>query len=134
MPSTLMHLKILLPSQVYADKSEVLRIVAETAGGSFGLLPNRLDCAAALTPGILIFETPSEGEVYVAIDEGVLVKAGNEVLVSVRRAIGGNDLGKLRDAVEKQFLTLDEQEKSMRSVMVKLEAGLMHRLASLQGA
>ncbi len=134
MPSTSMHLKILLPSQVYADKSEVLRIVAETAAGSFGLLPNRLDCAAALTPGILIVETKSEGELYVAIDEGVLVKAGGEVLVSVRRAIGGNDLGKLRDAVERQFLTLDEQEKSMRSVMVKLEAGLLHRLASLQGA
>ncbi len=134
MPSTSMHLKILLPSQVYADKSEVLRIVAETAGGSFGLLPNRLDCAAALTPGILIVETKSDGEVYVAIDQGVLVKAGSEVLVSVRRAIGGNDLGTLRDAVEKQFLTLDEQEKSMRSVMVKLEAGLLHRLASLQGA
>lgn len=134
MRSTSMHLKILLPSQVYADKSEVLRIVAETAGGSFGLLPNRLDCAAALTPGILIVETKSEGELFVAIDEGVLVKAGSEVLVSVRRAIGGNDLGKLRDAVERQFLTLDEQEKSMRSVMVKLEAGLLHRLASLQGA
>lgn len=134
MPSTSMHLKVLLPSQVYADRIEVLRIVAETGAGSFGLLPNRLDCVAALTPGILLIETASEGEIFLAIDEGVLVKTGHEVLVSVRRAIGGNDLGKLRDAIEQQFLTLDEQEKSMRSVMAKLETGLLYRLAGLQGA
>jgi len=129
-----MHLKVLLPAQVYADKNEVLRIVAETGAGSFGLLPNRLDCVASLTPGILMIETISEGEIYLAIDEGVLVKTGRDVLISVRRAIGGNDLGKLRDAIEKQFLTLDEQEKSMRTVMVKLETGLLYRLASLQSA
>jgi len=42
---------------------------------------------AALAPGILIYETEVEGEVYVAVDEGVLVKTGPDVLVSVRRAL-----------------------------------------------
>ena len=60
------------------------RIVAESAGGSFGLLPRRLDCVAALVPGILVYETPARGEVFVAVDEGVLVKSGRNVLVSVR--------------------------------------------------
>jgi len=41
-------------------------------------------------------------------NEGVLVKTGLDVLVSVRRAIGGTDLGQLHAAVEKEFLTLDE--------------------------
>jgi F-type H+-transporting ATPase subunit epsilon len=41
----------------------------------------------------------------VAVDEGVLVKTGMDVLVSVRRAIGGTDLGQLHEAVEKEFLT-----------------------------
>ena len=53
---------------------------------------------------ILIYETDALGEVYVAVDEGVLVKTGPEVLVSVRRAIGWNRSGKLRDAVEQEFL------------------------------
>jgi F-type H+-transporting ATPase subunit epsilon len=66
------------------------------------------------------------------VDEGVLVKTGQDVLVSVRRAIGGTDLGQLRDAVEQQFLTLDVQEDSARSVMAKLEAGFLHRLAAFQ--
>ena len=109
MPPTLMNLKVLLPFQIFAEKTGVSRIVAETREGSFGLLPHRLDCVAALAPGILIYETEAEGEVYVAVDEGVLVKTGPDVLVSVRRAIGGTDLGQLREAVEREFLTLDEQ-------------------------
>ena len=86
MPPTLMNLKILLPFQIFAEKTGVSRIVAETREGSFGLLPHRLDCVAALAPGILIYETEAEGEVFVAVDEGVLVKTGPDVLVSVRRA------------------------------------------------
>jgi len=127
---TLMNLRVLLPFQIFAEKTGVSRIVAETREGSFGLLPRRLDCVAALTAGILIYETEAEGEVYVAVDEGVLVKAGADVLVSVRNAIGGMDLDKLRDAVEREFLNLDEQEKSVRSVMAKLESGFIRRFAA----
>ena len=124
-----MNLKILLPFKIFAEKTGVLRIVAETREGSFGLLPHRLDCVAALAPGILVFESETEGEVCLAVDEGVLVKTGAEVLVSVRNAIGGMDLGKLREAVEQEFLNLDEKEKSVRSVLSKLESGFIRRFA-----
>ena len=132
MSTTRMHLKVLLPFQIFADKTGVSRIVAETRGGSFGLLPHRLDCVAVLVPGILIFETETEGEVCVAVDEGVLVKTGLEVLVSVRNAIGGTDLGQLREAVEREFLDLDEREQNVRSVMAKMESGFIRRLAELE--
>ena len=126
-----MNLKVLLPFQVFIDKTGISRIVAETSDGSFGLLPHRLDCVAALTPGILTYETISDGEVFLAVDEGVLVKAGPDVLVSVRRAIVGRDLGLLREAVEREFLTLDEHEQSVRSVLAKMEGDLIRRMASL---
>lgn len=124
-----MNLKVLLPFEVFADKTGVLRIVAETHEGAFGLLPHRLDCVAAIVPGILVFETEADGETCIAVDEGVLVKSGADVLVSVRNAVGGADLDKLREAVEQQFLNLDEQEKSVRSILAKLESGLVRRLA-----
>ncbi len=127
-----MNLKLLLPFQVFAEKTGVSRIIAETREGSFGLLPQRLDCVAVLVPGILSYETETGDEFFVAVDEGVLIKTGVDVLVSVRRALGGNDLGQLRDAVEKEFLTLDEQEKSVRIVMAKLESGFLHRFATFQ--
>jgi len=127
-----MHLRVLLPFQVFADVDSVLRIVAETPAGAFGLLPQRLDCVAALAPGLLIYETQAHGEVCLAVDEGVLVKAGPEVLVSVRRAMGGADLGQLRALVEQEYLTLDEDEKSLRDVSARLESGFMHRFAEFQ--
>ena len=124
-----MNLKLLLPFKIFAEKTGISRIVAETREGSFGLLPHRLDCVAALAPGILVYENESEGEVFVAVDEGVLVKTGLDVLVSARNAIGGRDLGRLREAVEKEFLHLDEQEKSVRSALKKMESNLILRLA-----
>jgi len=127
-----MNLKVLLPFRIFAEKTGVSRIVAESRDGSFGLLPHRLDCIAALAPGILIYENEAEGDVYMAVDEGVLVKTGSEVLVSVRNAIGGTDLGQLREAVEQEFLTLNEREQSFRSVMAKMESGFIRRLVEFQ--
>jgi F-type H+-transporting ATPase subunit epsilon len=127
-----MQLKVLLPFQVFVDEAGVSRIVAETASGSFGLLPHRLDCVAALVPGILIYQTATQGEVCLAVDEGVLVKTGQDVLVSVRRALRGKDLGQLRDAVAQEFLTQDEQEQSLRTAMAKVESGFLRRFASFE--
>ena len=124
-----MNLKVLLPFQVFAEKTGVTRIVAETRAGSFGLLPHRLDCVAALPPGILIYEDEAEGEVYLAVDEGVLIKTGQDVLVSVRNAIAGTDLRHLRQAVEREFLHLNEQERSVRAALAKMESGLIRRMA-----
>lgn len=132
MPTLAMKLKVLLPFQVFAEASGVVRIVAETGQGSFGLLPQRLDCVAALVPGILIYETEAQGEIGVAVDEGVLVKTGPNVLVSVRRALGGTDLGRLREAVEREFLAQHEDEENVRQVMVKLESGFLRRFAGFR--
>ena len=127
MEPALINLKILLPYRVFAEKQSVTHMVVETDNGSFGLLPHRLDCAATLSPGILVYHTPEEGEAYVAVDEGVLVKTGAKVVVSVRNAIGGRDLGKLRDAVENEFLNLDEKERTVRSALAKLETGFLRQ-------
>ena len=132
MPPPLMTLKVLLPFRVFAEETGVSRIVAETREGSFGLLPHRLDCVAALPPGILTYETEGAGEVYLAVDEGVLVKSGTDVLVSVRRALGGAPLDRLRESVDQEFLNLDEEEQRARSAMTTLEAGFLQRFAAFQ--
>jgi F-type H+-transporting ATPase subunit epsilon len=125
MESSLMNLKILLPFKVFSENKQVKRIVAETNGGSYGFLPQRLDCVASLIPGILEYETETQGTVYLAIDEGILIKTGTDVMVSVRNAIGDTDLGKLHEAVEKEFLYLDERGKNVSTVMVKMSNSLI---------
>ncbi|TVU79693.1 F0F1 ATP synthase subunit epsilon [Pseudoalteromonas neustonica] len=127
-----MHLKLLLPSQVFIDKTDISNIIVETSSGSYGLLPHRLDFVAVLTPGILTFSTIAEGEIFVAVDEGVLVKTGLDVLVSVRNALVDSDLTKLRAAVEQDFLAINEQALQVRAVMAKLESGFLHKFVSFK--
>jgi len=127
-----MNLKVLLPFRVFMDKADVTRIVVETIEGSFGLLPHRLDCVAPLVAGILTYQTEGKDETYIAIDRGVLVKAGPNVIVSVRQAMAGVELAQLKDLLEKQFLSLDEQEQKIRMTTAKLESGFVRRFASLQ--
>jgi F-type H+-transporting ATPase subunit epsilon len=98
----------------------------ETSEGSYGLLPQRLDCVAALVPGIFMYEIQNGSAKYIAVDSGVMVKAGSEVLVSVRNAIGGVDLGKLSELVKNEFMKQDEEESSMRAVTLKLESGFIY--------
>lgn len=131
MEKTGMNLRILLPFKVFADVKNVSSMVMETSEGSFGLLPQRLDCVAALVPGIFTYET--KGVLYyVAVDNGVMVKAGTQVLVSVRNAVGGADLGKLGDLVKKDFKTEDENQKQVTTVIAKLERGFIYNLDKLQ--
>jgi F-type H+-transporting ATPase subunit epsilon len=40
----------------------------------------------------------------------------------------------LREAVEREFLHLDEREQSVRSVLAKMEGDLMRRMASFHNA
>lgn len=127
-----MNLRVLLPFEIFVEKHDVSRIVAETPDGAFGLLPRRLDCVAVLVPGILTYESDSEGEVFLAVDEGTLVKTGPDVLVSVRRALVRADLEQLRQAVEQEFRSLSEQEQNVRSIMAKLESSFLRRFGALR--
>lgn len=131
MPREQMHLKILLPYRVFLDQPEVQQVVADSTSGSFGLLPRRLDCVVPLVPGILFYETADGVSRYVALDEGVMVKTGRDVVVSVRNAIGGADLGQLQHAAESAFRHLDEQQKNIRTVLARLESEFIRRFEEL---
>ena len=125
-----MKLKVLLPTEVLIEK-EVTKVIAEAEDGSFCLKQKHVDFVAALVPGLLSFETTDGCEEFLAVDEGTLVKCGSEVLVSTANAVRGPDLGTLKNTVEKQFLILDESQKSVRSAVAKLEANLVRKFIEL---
>jgi F-type H+-transporting ATPase subunit epsilon len=127
---SLMNLKILLPFCIFTTKIGVSRIVADTVAGSLGILPHRMDCVATLAPGILVYETGDGTEAYIAVDNGILIKTGFDVLVSVRNAIKGADLSELQETVEQEFMILDEHEQNVRSVMSRIESDFIRRIAA----
>ena len=115
-----MRLRVFLPMKILVDQ-DVTKVVAEAENGSFGILPKHVDFVATLTPGIFTFESGGE-EVFMAIDEGVLVKCGTDVMVSTRKAVRSRNLGELKRTVEEVFGTLNESERKTRSILAKLEA------------
>jgi len=125
-----MKLKVLLPTEILLDE-EVLKVTAEAQNGSFCLLPRHIDFVSALAPGLLSFERYDNREIFLAIDEGMLVKCGEEVLVSTRNAVIGPDLGQLEKTVEEQFMKLDDREKKTRTAMGRIEARFIRRFLEL---
>jgi F-type H+-transporting ATPase subunit epsilon len=125
-----MKLKVLLPTQVLVEV-DAAKVIAEAENGSFCLLPHHIDFVAALVPGLLSFTTDEGEEEFLAIDEGILVKCGPEVLVSTRQAVRGPDLGTLKRTIAEQFEVLDEREKKARAAAAKLEANLVRQFLEL---
>ena len=126
-----MTVKIILPSGVLLEQ-EAVKVVAEAQNGSFCLLPRHIDFAAALVPSILALTRPDGDETFLAVEEGILVKRGLEVLVSTGNAVQGR-LGELRQAVHKQFRELDEREHQARLALDHLEASLVHQIFEWEG-
>ncbi len=125
-----MRLKVLLPTRVLIDQ-DVTNVTAEAENGSFCILPRHIDFVAALVPGILSFKSNREEE-FLAVDEGILVKRGNEVMVSIRKAVRGKNLGTLKQTVQEEFRILDEREKKTRSILAKLELDFARRIFQLR--
>jgi F-type H+-transporting ATPase subunit epsilon len=126
-----MNLKVLLAAEVLVE-AEVSKVIAEAHNGYFCLLPKHVDFVTALVPGILSFEISGSREEYLAVDEGILVKCGEDVLVSARNAVRGPDLGQLRSTVSEKFEAIDEHEQTARTAMAKIEAGFVRRFLEIQ--
>ncbi len=127
-----LKLKVLLPAEVFLDE-EVEKVTAEAVNGFFTLLPRHVDFVAALVPGIFSYQDSGGAEHFLALDEGVLVKQGDQVFVSAARAIRGDDLGELQDTVESELKVLDDNDKKARTVMSRLEADTLRRFTRLGG-
>lgn len=126
-----MKLKVWVPSDAVVER-DVIKVKAEAENGWFCILPKHVDFVTTLVPGILSFDSSAGQSEYVAIDHGVLVKCGPEVLVSTRSAVPGGDLGALRETVENKFRALHEKEQASREFEAKLEADLVRGLVELE--
>jgi F-type H+-transporting ATPase subunit epsilon len=84
-----------------------------------------------LTSGIFSFESNDEEE-FLAIDEGILVKCASEIMVSTRKAVRSRNLGELKQTLEHEFQTLDDQERKTRSILAKLEADFTKRFEKMR--
>jgi F-type H+-transporting ATPase subunit epsilon len=126
-----MRLKIAIPTKILVDE-EVTKVSAEAENGSFTLLPGHIDFVAALVPSLLAYVDTAGQEQVVAVDEGILVKQGQEVLVSSRSAVKGASLEELSRTVSEHFMALGEQESQARSALARMEADVVRNLMEIE--
>ena len=126
----MMHLQVLLPTGVLVDRM-VAKVIAEAENGSFCLLPRHVDFVTSLAPGILSYTEGDNPERYIGLAEGVLVKTGCDVLVSVEHGVEGENLGQLREIVRRHFESIDERERQAVSAVARLEADFVRRFLAL---
>ena len=126
-----MKLVVVTPEERLFD-ADVVKVIAEATNGSFGMLKRHIDIVAPLAPGILTFEDATGKTGYFGVDEGILVKCGEEVSVAVRRATFSRDLAELRRIVKEEFQAFDAVERAARGALTRLEAGVMRRMVELE--
>ena len=126
-----MNLTILLPEKTYWQ-GRVKKVVGEAKNGSFCLLPAHIDFVTVMATGIFYTITEEGQEVYLAINEGVLLKTGKDVTLATRNAIQGENLGSLKRQVEGDFNRIDQQDRKARQALQKLEADFVRRFLDLE--
>ena len=90
-----------------------------------------MDFVAALAPSIMSYWTQGR-EYFLAVDEGTLVKVGEQVLVSTRNAVTHSSLEALRTTVIEEFRMLNEHERQARTALGRLEAAALRRFLELK--
>ncbi|WP_157933045.1 F0F1 ATP synthase subunit epsilon [Roseovarius salinarum] len=128
-----MRLELVTPREIRVDRP-VTRIVAEGTEGTFCLLPRHVDYVARLVPGIVVYDCADGPTLYAGTTSGTLVKQGDEVLVSTRHAVLGDDLEHVQRRVAETFHALEESERAERATLARLEAEFIRRLQGLDEA
>ena len=126
-----MRLRILIPTGVLIER-EVEAVTFEAHDGARTLLGRHQDYLASLAPGIFTALSGGE-ELYAAINRGILVKKGQEVLVSTRDGVLGRELQTLRELVTQRFESISSREETARTALARLESDLVRRLVDYEG-
>ena len=126
-----MQLKVLLPNEVLVDTA-VTKIIAEAENGWFCLEPRHVDFVSALVPGLLRYVTSEGAEMFLGIDEAILVKCGSLVRVSTPETVLGSDPETLRLDMQTRLDAADEHKPSARGGLARLDAAVAKRLLAWQ--
>jgi len=127
----MMTVKLSIPTSIVLQQP-VTKVIAEGTHGNFCVLPKHTDFLSPLIPGILML-TELDGEtIYFANDHGLLVKQGDVVSISVRRALRGTTLETLKQTVHDRFLQLDENDRACQTAVASLEASFLRKFFEMQ--
>jgi F-type H+-transporting ATPase subunit epsilon len=117
-----MRLRITTPLSVVVDEDAVQIVSAEDSSGGFGIQPRHADFLTSLAVGVVSWKDRAGARCYCAVHGGVLtVTGGQEVAITTREAIPGDDLATLDQAILDRFGADAEAERAGRADSTKLQ-------------
>jgi F-type H+-transporting ATPase subunit epsilon len=117
-----MKLRITTPLAVVVDEDTVQIVSAEDASGGFGIQPHHADFLTSLAVSVVSWRDSAGARHYCAVHGGVLtVTGGQEVAITTREAIRGDDLATLDQAILDRFGSDDAAERAGRVDSTKLQ-------------
>ena len=126
-----MRLRITTPLLVVIDEDSVQIVTAEDPSGGFGIQSHHADFLTALSVGVVSWKSSGGRWHYCAVHGGVLtVTGGQEVAVTTREAIPGDDLATLEQAISERFAADAEAERSDRVGSTRLQLQAIREMVS----
>lgn len=107
---------------------EIKKLSAEGLEGSFCLYPHHINYVSNLRLGILSYEALDGSTGYFAIDEGVLNKVDDHVIISTINAIYSSSLEELKSAVFTELTKLVDEDRDARKAILQMEYSIMMTL------
>lgn len=116
----------------YERIDDTTGFVGEDASGSFGLLRGHARFMTMLGFGLARFRRGSRNWEFLALPGGLVYFTGNQLYLNTRRYLRGQDSAQIRAALEQQFAAEENELRTMKQSLQRLEQEMLKRLLEIQ--
>ena len=110
---------------------QVSSFVGEDDSGSFGLQAGHARLMASLVFGMARFRIADQAWQYLAMPGALLYFADNELTINTRRYLLDTDYQRISTALQQQLLAEEEELKSMKDSLHRMEEQVLRRMWEL---
>jgi len=117
-----MKLRITTPLAILVEEDGIQALRAEDSSGGFGILPGHANFLTSLAISVVGWRGARGAQHYAAVRRGVLsVTAGQEIAITTREAVLGDDLATLDETVLARFRADIETQRSEHADSTRLQ-------------
>ena len=128
MNSFVLHLE---SATQYERVESVTGFVGQDASGGFGILAGHARIMTLLTFGLARFQLAEGAWQYLAVPGALLYFLENQLHLSTRRYVRGDDYDAVRAALQKQLLAEERQLGEIKKSLQRLEEEMFKRLLDI---
>ncbi len=110
----------------------VTSFIGEDSSGCFGVQPNHARFMTILVFGLARFRLGTEDWQYLALPGAVVYFNKNELTISTRHFLIDTDLERISTLLEQQLITEEENLRSTRESLHRMEQAMLKRMLTLK--